>query len=625
MGFEFDTKQDFIVNTSIFDVLAYYSTLMTSVKYSVNEMSKIHKNAEYNKEICSIKMRLVKIAESEMNLIMLNMDNNLKNFIKSSYYLSFKRFKIIISNIKEESTVYTFHVDIENVEKDLKEVEQTLKNITCSDNQNINDTVQKISILRNQNAKHLSERINPSELKDHLVLSHHHDHKVMKLYNGFEVECKPIDDYKNQESELSILGKLQSKYILRFYGLSSVDNLKVTVIEWTNDGTLKELYNTYIIPWTRKLQIVRDICHGIVFLRRLNIFHHDLRCGNVFISSDFVPKLGNFRCTREVNVRAKNLSGLVTDIIHWMAPKQLERYERYRRDEITYTFSCKMFSFGMLIWELCYKKLPYENLEIKEISDHVLSGKQEKLSLKNYSNPIDTEIQKQFVKIINKTWHFKPQQRISLASLHLTLEELVKKYPTPSDTSIPLQDKTSNLEEAMDIDSPPVNFLIPLEKGVEFHKNRIHKAALKCFEKNANLGDPLAKYWLGYYLTYGYDVIEIDKERAKTLFKEAADYDHSDAQCRYAIALLSNLKKEDSEVKKQENRNEIIHYFKLAANNKNPNAMYYLADIYIYGKLQMQPNKELGMMYLKLAADNNYEMAVILLKQLNDAKNDVKK
>ncbi|CAG8854223.1 2456_t:CDS:2, partial [Gigaspora margarita] len=169
--------------------------------------------------------------------------------------------------------------------------------------------------------------------------------------------------------------------------------------------------------------------------------------------------------------------------------------------------------------------------------------------------------------------------------------------------------KTSNLEEAMDIDSPPVDFLIPLEKGVEFHKNRIHKAALKCFEKNANLGDPLAKYWLGYYLTYGYDVIEIDKE-------QAADYDHSDAQCRYAVALLSNLKKEDSEVKKQENRNEIIHYFKLAANNKNPNAMYYLADIYIYGKLQMQPNKELGMMYLKLAADNNYERAFRMLAQI---------
>ncbi|CAG8855743.1 41896_t:CDS:2, partial [Gigaspora margarita] len=91
------------------------------------------------------------------------------------------------------------------------------------------------------------------------------------------------------------------------------------------------------------------------------------------ISSDFVPKLGNFRCTREVNVRAKNLSGLVTDIIRWMAPEQLERYERYRRDENTYTFSCEMFS-----------------------------GKREKLSLKNYSNPIDTEIQKQFVKIINK-------------------------------------------------------------------------------------------------------------------------------------------------------------------------------------------------------------------------------
>ncbi|CAG8857346.1 28074_t:CDS:1, partial [Gigaspora margarita] len=54
------------------------------------------------------------------------------------------------------------------------------------------------------------------------------------------------------------------------------------------------------------------------------------------ISSDFVPKLGNFRCTR---VKAKNLLGLVTDIICWMAPKQLEKYERYRCNENMYTFS----------------------------------------------------------------------------------------------------------------------------------------------------------------------------------------------------------------------------------------------------------------------------------------------
>ncbi|RIB18828.1 hypothetical protein C2G38_2183527 [Gigaspora rosea] len=674
MAIEFDTKQDFMANTSIPDVLAYYTSLMTSVKYAVSEMSKFHENAECNKEICSIMMELVKTAESEMNLMIINMDNNMKNFIQSYYYLRFKSFKIIISNIKEYvKNVSTFrgykkYIDakeakskfeklikeyekcienlqfthftlkvvkmnsysyIEKVEKDLKEVEETLQNITCSDNRNIDVTVQEISIIRIQTAKQHSDvraqRINSSELKDPLVSLDNHHHRgriVKKLYNDFDVACKPIGDYKNQESELSILGKLQSQYILRFYGLSTVGNLKVIVIEWINNGTLKELYNTYIIPWTRKLQIVQDICRGIIFLRRLNVFHQDLRCGNILISSDFVPKLGNFRCTREVNVRAKNLSGLVTDIIRWMAPEQLERYERYRRDENSYTFSCEIF--GMLIWELCYEKLPYENLEIKEISDHVLSGKREKLSLKNYSNPIDKEIQQEFVKIINKTWHHKPQQRISLASLHLTLEELVKKYPIPPDIPIPLQDKTSKLEEAMDIDSPPVDFLVSLEKGVEFHKNRDHKAALKCFEGNANLGDPLAKYWLGYYLSYGYEVIEIDKERAKTLFKEAADHDHSDAQCRYAVALLSDLKKEDPEDKKVANRNEIMHYFKLAANNKNPNAMYYLADIYIHGKLKVQSNKELGMMYLKLAADYNYEKAINLLKQLNDAKNDIK-
>lgn len=38
-----------------------------------------------------------------------------------------------------------------------------------------------------------------------------------------------------------------------------------------------------------------------------------------------------------------------------------------------------IISFGMLLWELGYEKLPYEGWSIERISDHVLNGKREKL------------------------------------------------------------------------------------------------------------------------------------------------------------------------------------------------------------------------------------------------------
>ncbi|RIB28806.1 hypothetical protein C2G38_2157055 [Gigaspora rosea] len=97
-------------------------------------------------------------------------------------------------------------------------------------------------------------------------------------------------------------------------------------------------------------------------------------------------------------------------------------------------------------------------------------------------------------------------------------------------------------------------------------------------------------------------VLKKNEKRAMELFKEAADNGHSDAQVRYVTLLINNLKSEQNIARKNELRREILNYFKLAANNKNNDAIYYLADIYLHGKLNVKKNKELGLKYLKLAA-----------------------
>jgi hypothetical protein len=45
--------------------------------------------------------------------------------------------------------------------------------------------------------------------------------------------------------------------------------------------------------------------------------------------------------------------------------------------EESYTFKCEIFSYGMLLWELCAQKFPYKNMEMKEIMAHVKSKDRE--------------------------------------------------------------------------------------------------------------------------------------------------------------------------------------------------------------------------------------------------------
>ncbi|RIB15674.1 hypothetical protein C2G38_1562076 [Gigaspora rosea] len=175
--------------------------------------------------------------------------------------------------------------------------------------------------------------------------------------------------------------------------------------------------------------------------------------------------------------------------------------------------------------------------------------------------------------------------------------------------------------EGEEKNAPAFDLIMDLDKGLELHEKKNYEQAWKCFKENADLGNLSAKYWQGYYLSHGYEgVVKEDQMKAMELFKEAADNDHprgyktDDAQYRYAFLLLSNLKKDDEEEIKKENCHKIIHYLKLATDNKNADAMYTLGDFYLNGKLRLQKNEKLGLSYLKLAADNGHERAKNLLK-----------
>jgi hypothetical protein len=84
-----------------------------------------------------------------------------------------------------------------------------------------------------------------------------------KVYKAVEVACIPRaipeDDSPQAnkiQAQLAILGKLRdSPNILKFFGLSHLDNQMVMVLEWAEYGSLREVYNTYDIAWTSKVSI----------------------------------------------------------------------------------------------------------------------------------------------------------------------------------------------------------------------------------------------------------------------------------------------------------------------------------------------------------------------------------
>ncbi|RHZ84017.1 hypothetical protein Glove_86g152 [Diversispora epigaea] len=657
------------------DAVQPYLPLFSTVTIIITEINNIYENAKYNKKVCNSLMDRVSAAEFSIKTLERRKNENEKNFRDPVYFRAFHHFIEVMKNIKQfianvstlsgfqkyfhaksvkdkfeslinefESAMNDLHfttnlhneeqkrIDHERLDSDLREMEKFLNTIggnVIDPSQQLNTVLTEIVILKNQMASPkpnttpiTANEIDPKDLKDPQV-GRPDDRRgstvVRKmLNNGDDVACKTkqIVDSEGQKikAHLSILGKLkESKNILKFYGLSKVEDQYVMVFEWADFGSLLEVYREYDIGWRSKIQMALDICRGLVFLQTCDILHHDIRCANIMMTKQLVPKLSNFKYARH-NSQATTDIKEITNILRWMAPEKMKDHKNVR-----YTFKCEIFSFGMLLWELLFQKIPYENKDMNQIKDHVLKGGRENIDM-NCSSQENKTIQNTFVEIIISAWQHDVEIRASLMKIFLKLHELAADYPMDTSPTLNPREKLYGSQMikqrsieplAMKLSDSCQNFtlptIVPLEEGIEAHKARNHKKAWSCFEENVKFNSTVAKYWMGYYLSEGLPDGKKDPVKANLFFKEAADDGIADAQLHYAFSLFNTPGiKFDPKV--------FVSYLTKAANGGSIAAQYNLGDLYFNGKILGIKDVELGTKYLKLAALNNDPRSIKILK-----------
>ncbi|CAG8606660.1 33353_t:CDS:2 [Racocetra persica] len=156
---------------------------------------------------------------------------------------------------------------------------------------------------------------------------------IRKSYLGNDVACRPTKvkfdntlDSQNIQAQLVILEKLkESPNILKFYGLSEVDDYQVMVFEWV-EVNLMEIYTKNDIDWDLKALIALDICRGLLFLHSCDILHHDIRCKNIMITSRLGAKISNFQYAK-IKTDSTIPIPRVDDMIPWMAPEKLNGFK----------------------------------------------------------------------------------------------------------------------------------------------------------------------------------------------------------------------------------------------------------------------------------------------------------
>ncbi|HVV68014.1 MAG TPA: protein kinase [Gammaproteobacteria bacterium] len=171
------------------------------------------------------------------------------------------------------------------------------------------------------------------------------------------------------------------------------------------NGSLYELLKSDdILPWSLRLSIAIDIAQAIEDLYKNDIVHGDIKSLNILLSSDWRAMLTDFGNSCFVGEKSKEVKVSTPE---WQGPEVWTKNGYCKASDI--------YSFGVVLWELVTRSLPYKELSREQVAKTIVIDKKTNPIPKNCPCPLRLE------NIIKSCWHLEPQQRPSASQLKTSL------------------------------------------------------------------------------------------------------------------------------------------------------------------------------------------------------------
>ncbi|OQS03918.1 kinase [Thraustotheca clavata] len=167
--------------------------------------------------------------------------------------------------------------------------------------------------------------------------------------------------------EITMLKQVRHPKIVEFLGISIDPNNICIVTEYLGRGSLLNVlhYSTKKLTWFNYLlQYAIDICEGMAYMhgQMPPLLHRDLKSANILISGDGkTAKIADLGFAR---IYAEVMSARGTE--RWCAPEILS-------GNANYSENVDVYSFGILLWEMCTRAIPYQNQNGAELKKKIVN------------------------------------------------------------------------------------------------------------------------------------------------------------------------------------------------------------------------------------------------------------
>jgi serine/threonine protein kinase len=236
-----------------------------------------------------------------------------------------------------------------------------------------------------------------------------------------EVAIKKLRDVNLPEAalkafkkEAEILGKLNSPYVVRFFGISHENMQYFIVMEYCSSSTLyNRLHAMNYIDWPQRWEWGQEIAQGVDYLHKNQIIHRDLAARNILLDDKNHAKIGDFGLSETKNYYANSSTGgnqKNTLAFAWTAPERLNA--SVQSSDIT-----DIYSFGIVLWEIANRENPLSNKELQGLDPFAKIFK----VIHGYRDPIAQDTPKVFAEVIEACRDQDPTKRP-------TAQQIVEKF-----------------------------------------------------------------------------------------------------------------------------------------------------------------------------------------------------
>ncbi|CAH1796439.1 unnamed protein product [Owenia fusiformis] len=171
--------------------------------------------------------------------------------------------------------------------------------------------------------------------------------KVIQLDIAVEVQTQII-------SELEILYKCNSPYIIGFYGAYFIENKISMCTEWMDGGSLDK-YGRVPEPVLGRISLA--VVRGLQYLWSLKVMHRDVKPSNILVNTAGHVKLCDFGVSVQlVNSIAKTYIGTNA----YMAPERIQGQE--------YNIFSEVWSLGISLFEMAIGRFPYDTVVQQQLN-----------------------------------------------------------------------------------------------------------------------------------------------------------------------------------------------------------------------------------------------------------------